>query len=166
MGNPQSVPECVEAAQMNAKPFEDRISEILQIAAEQDLSKDQQTDLIAATKALELAAIDIFSLFESRMQRHFKRGPFARKLKALLLEEKQTNLANRFHQYYLAVNVLKHGTGASLRELLAVRKPIVIVKPEQDAQGDATGLVDVSAPGFFSELTATILEAYQFLDAR
>ncbi len=52
------------------------------------------------------------------MQHHFKRGPFSRKLKASLLVSGRDDLADRIHQYYLAINVLKHGTGASYRELL------------------------------------------------
>lgn len=113
--------------------------------------------------AIELAAIDLFGLFEARMQHHFRRGPFSRKLKALLLENGHADLADRVYQYYLVVNVLKHGKGASYRELVAISDPVFVMQTDEDAQ---TGLVDVSVPGFFDGLTATILEAYHFLEAK
>jgi hypothetical protein len=104
------------------------------------------------------------------MQHHFKRGPFARKLRALLLGAGQADLADRVHQYYLAVNVLKHGTGASYRELRDNKCTLVVLRriPEsrpEDAPG-TPGLVDVTVPGFFDALTATILEAYHFLEGK
>ena len=114
----KTVLELVTTAQENAKMLEDRILEILKLMSEQTDSSAQIEELRATTSALELAAVDIFSLFEARMQHHFRRGPFSRKLKSLLLETQQTDLADRVHQYYLAINVLKHGKGASYRELL------------------------------------------------
>jgi hypothetical protein len=160
-----SVPELVAAAQANAKTSEDRIAEIRTLM---DGSDTHAEDLRAATVALELAAVDIFSVFEARMQHHFKRGPFSRKLKSLLMDAKQTDLADRLHQYYLAINVLKHGKGASYRELLNAPSALFDVKPAEDIiAGEAhTGLVDVSGPGFFDGLTTTILEAYHFLENR
>ena len=164
----QSVPELVAAAQANAKTSEDRVAEILKGMGGEGASDAQVEELRAATVALEMVAVDIFSVFEARMQHHFKRGPFSRKLKALLLESGQTDLADRVHQYYLAINVLKHGKGASYRELLDVPSPLVVVKPAGDIIADpahpAAGLVDVTVPGFFDGLTTTILEAYDFLE--
>jgi hypothetical protein len=102
------------------------------------------------------------------MQHHFRRGPFSRKLKSLLLETGHTDLANRIYQYYLAVNVLKHGKGASYRELLKTPNTLFVVKPNEDIIEDeaSAGLVDASVPGFFEGLTKTILEAYHFLENR
>ena len=170
MGTSQSLPELVAAARANAKTSEDRISEILILMDGQSGSETQDEELRAATVALELAAVDIFTLFEARMQHHFKRGPFSRKLKSLLLEAEQTDLADRVHQYYLAINVLKHGKGASYRELLNAPSTLFVVKPTEDIIADEAhapaGLVDVSVPGFFDGLTTTILEAYHFLENR
>ena len=170
MGASQSLLELVAAAQANAKTSEDRISEILKLMDGQNGSDAQVEELRAATVSLELAAVDIFSLFEARMQHHFRRGPFSRKLKSLLLEAEQTDLADRVHQYYLAINVLKHGKGASYRELLNAPSTLFVVKPTEgiianEAHAPA-GLVDVSVPGFFNGLTTTILEAYHFLENR
>jgi hypothetical protein len=155
----------VASAQVTAKTSEDRIAEILASLDGQRGSKAEIEDLNAATVALEAVAVDTFTLFEARMQHHFKRGPFSRKLKALLLDAEQVDLADRVHQYYLATNVLKHGTGASYRDLLAISDCLFVVKKADESQG-GTGLVDVSVPGFFEGLSATILEAYDFLENR
>lgn len=161
----QSVPELVAAARADAKVSEDRISEVRLGMAERNGSEAQVENLRAASRALELAAIDIFTLFESRMQHHFKRGPFSRKLKVLLLKAGQAELADRLHQYYLAINVLKHGKGASYRELLNTPRSFVVVRPNAEIIAD-DALIDISAPGFFDGLTTTILEAYHFLEGR
>ena len=167
MGASQSLLELVAAAQVNAKTSEDRISKILKLM---DRSETQVEELRAATVSLESSAVDIFSLFEARMQHHFRRGPFSRKLKSLLLETGQTDLADRVHQYYLAINVLKHGKGASYRELLNSPSALFVVKPTEDIIADeahaSAGLIDICAPGFFDGLTTTILEAYHFLENR
>ncbi|MGB7318756.1 MAG: hypothetical protein WBC85_12390 [Planktotalea sp.] len=153
-----SVPELVTAAQESAKASLARI----------EGHAGNAEELHAAVSELELTAVDIFSAFEARMQHHFKRGPFSRKLKAKLLDAGEGDLADRLHQHYLAINVLKHGTGASYRELLAHKQPLFILKPtsapeELDAQ-NTTGLIDVTAAGFFEGLSATILDAYNFLE--
>ena len=167
MRTSQSVPELVAAARANAKTSEDRISGILKLMEGQKGTELQVDELCAATVALELAAIDIFSLFEARMQHHFKRGPFSRKLKSLLLESKQAALAHRVHQYYLAINVLKHGKGASYRELLDTPNCMIVLKPIEELSVDdvhaPSGIIDVSVPSFFNDLTTTILDSYHFL---
>jgi hypothetical protein len=127
------------------------------VAAAREAAKD------ARPEALEAVAVDVFSAFEARMQHHFKRGPFSRKLRAVLLKEGQADLAGRLHQYYLAVNVLKHGKGASWRELLDAPSALIVVKPFDETTPEAA-LVDVTAPGFVEGLTATILDAYAFLE--
>ena len=162
--------EQVAAAEASAKAFEDRILEISKLTGGQPGSKAQAEDLRAATASLEMIAVDTFSLFEARMQHHFRRGPFSRKLKTLLLESGQTDLAERVHQFYLAINVLKHGKGASYRELLKTPHTLFVVKLSEDVIVDEAqavpSLIDVSVPGFFKGLTTTILDAYHFLENR
>jgi hypothetical protein len=155
METTQSVPELVSAASLIAH---DLMSDIHHASGD---------GLTAITVTLELAAIDVFSAFESRMQHHFKRGPFSRKLKNKLLDAGKDDLAHRLHQYYLAINVLKHGTGASFRELRDDQGSMFVLRPPQPDMGDDTetvGLVDVTVDGFFDGLTATILDAYHFLE--
>ena len=109
------------------------------------------------------------------MQHHFRRGPFSRKLKALLVESGKADLAGKIHQYYLAINVLKHGKGESYRELLREPTPLVVVRPAEDTSSEEAavtdaarpvGLVDVTDPSFFVGLTAAIIEAAKFLEKR
>ena len=168
MATSQSLLELIAAAQVTAKAFENRISDALKLMDGSVGTDAQVKELRRATKALELAAVDIFSIFEARMQHHFKRGPFSRKLKALLLESKKLDLAERLHKYYLAVNVLKHGKGASYRALLNSPTSLFDVNSPQTANSDETqpsvSLIDVTALGFFAGLTTTIADAYHFLE--
>ena len=86
MGSSQSVVELVAAAQINAKAYEQCISDSLKQIGGQALSDTQVEEVRMATTSLEIAAVDIFSIFEARMQHHFRRGPFSRKLRSLLLK--------------------------------------------------------------------------------
>jgi hypothetical protein len=166
----QYLPELVQIAQTTAKASQDRISEILTLAEGQALSNAQITDIKSETVAIELAAVDIFTMFEARMQRHFKRGPLSRKVKAALLAAGHVDLADRLHQYYLAINVLKHGTGASHREMLNTNSALLVVAHADDTLGTSDdtseSLIDVTSPHFFDALAETILEAYEFLENR
>lgn len=166
----QNLPELVDAALDSAKSAQERISEIRHLAEGQDLSDAQSKELTSEAMAIESTAVDIFTVFEARMQGHFKRGPLARKVEAALLSAGQTDLADRLHQYYLAINVLKHGTGASYRELVNNGSTLIVVKQAAGAKFNSeevsTGLIDVTAPHFFEELAKTILEAYEFLESR
>ena len=165
----KSLPELVEAARANAKTLEDRI-----MAAQTPKGGNGPAalaeELRSATVELEATAVDIYSLFEARMQHHFRRGPFSRKLTSLLTQSGQADLAQRVHQYYLVINVLKHGKGASYRELLNAPGSKFAVNTSQDAAADdgpaSVGLVDISFPGFFAGLTETILDASRFLEAQ
>ncbi|KPA20878.1 hypothetical protein shim_27940 [Shimia sp. SK013] len=170
METSQNVPDLIAAAQAKATVSTDRILQVREHLEGQTASEAQVEDLRAANVALELAAVDIFTLFEARMQHHFKRGPFSRKLRAALLEAGHTDLAGRFHEYYLAINVLKHGTGASYRELLATPTTLFHVRRteslnSQDEQAPSS-LIDIDVPGFFDRLATTLLEAHQFLENR
>lgn len=187
MTTSQNVPELIAAAQAKAKLFEARIAAFSAQGQAQGQERGQERglaatgadDLNAARVGLEAATVDLFTLFEARMQHHFRRGPFSRKLKAALLEAGQGDLAERVHAYYLAVNVLKHGAGASYRELLDMQVTMfpvhrVAAEPEEaagsvesgPAQNTPSRRIDVSVPGFFDGLAATLLEAQGFLENR
>jgi len=179
MTTSQNVPELIAAAQAKAKLFEQRIAEFGAQGQEQDMAASGADDLNAAQVGLEAATVDLFTLFEARMQHHFRRGPFSRKLKAALVEAGQGDLAERIHAYYLAVNVLKHGAGASYRELLDMQValfPVHRVAAEpvdsvdsvgaEPAQNTPSRRIDVSVPGFFDGLATTLLEAQGFLESR
>lgn len=166
METAQSVIELVADAQAKAKVSEQRVAEIETLIAEQGASEDASEELSELLSGMEAAVVDIYSLFESRMQRNFKRGPFSRKLKALLMEAKNPDLADRIHQYYLAVNVLKHGTGASYRELVASPSSRIVTKRVGSDGEQSKSLIDVSGIGFFDGLAEAILDACAFLEKR
>jgi hypothetical protein len=164
------VPDLIATAKINAKVSEDRISKIRKQLDGSTGSAAQIEELRVATVALETTAVDTFSRFESLMQNHFKRGPFSRKLKSMLVAAEEFDLADRIYQYYLAINVLKHGKGASYRELLSEPSSIIVVKlPEENTADETqtpTGLIDVTVPGFFDGMTAAILDAHRFLNKK
>ncbi|MFY1706264.1 hypothetical protein [Tritonibacter scottomollicae] len=170
MANSQPLPELVHAAQRSAKASLDRVSEILKCAEGQTLSDAQSKEIASETDSIKLVSVDIFTMFEARMQRHFKRGPLSRKVEAALLAAGHAGVADRLHQYYLAINVLKHGRGASHRELLNNKSAMLVVTQdnvgEAESEGVPTCLIDVTSPHFFDELAVTILDAYQFLESR
>ena len=170
MNTSQSVPELIATAQANAKMSEDTILRLREQGDGQAGSKAQGGDLGAAYVELETAAVDIFTLFEARMQHHYKRGPFSRKLKAALVQAGQSALADRIHAYYLAINVLKHGKGASYRELLDTPTALFHMRrpegPTVQEENAPSVLIDIGVPGFFDGLAATLLEAQQFLEDR
>lgn len=170
MTSSQTVPELIAAAQATAKTSEDLIAQMRGLADAQSATDAQREQLRNATVALELTAVDTFTMFEARMQRHFKRGPFSRKLKAALLEAGHKDLAGRVHAYYLAINVLKHGKGASYRELLAAPSAFFQVtevgKDAEAEEGAPSSFINISAAGFFDGLATTLIEAHDFLEAR
>ncbi|MEP3298072.1 MAG: hypothetical protein ABJO27_16620 [Pseudoruegeria sp.] len=170
MTTSQTVPDLIEDALVSAKLFEDRIRRARGGLEGQPATAAQKEAQRAAYVALELAAIDVFTLFEARMQHHFKRGPFSRKLKTALLEARKADLANRIHTYYLAINVLKHGTGASYRELLgSSTRSFQVKQVERGTSQDVdapSSYIDIDVPGFFDGLAQTLLEAHQFLEKR
>ena len=170
LGSSQTILELVAAAQLNVKIYEDRISDILKHIDGLTGSSAQGKELRGAVASLELVMVDMFSVFEARMQHHFKRGPFSRKLTSLLLEAGETDLADRVHQHYLMINVLKHGKGASYRELLNAPSYLFVIKtPEEITSNEEhapSNFIDVSTPGLFNGLASTIIDAYHFLESR
>ncbi len=168
MSTSQSLPDLIAAAQVKAKTSENTILDLRDQLETQTASEAQVEDLRAAQVALELAAVDTFTLFEARLQHHFRRGPFSRKLRAALLEAGHSDLADRIHKYYLAINVLKHGKGASYRELcntptelFHVRRTETIPSPNEHTPST---FIDIGVSGFFDGLATTLLEAQKFLE--
>ena len=110
---------------------------------------------------IEAASVELAAAFEARMQHHFKRGPFYKKLHKLLADNGNSDLALKVHQYSVAVSVIKHGTGASYRELKSLANlPFDIRTPAAQSHT----LVDVTSGDFFGQLTQTLEQAHQFLE--
>jgi len=110
--------------------------------------------------------IEILSLFTARMQHHFARGPFSKELRKRLIAAEQTDLADTAYHYFLAANVLKHGSGSSYHALRKIKGlPFAVKQPDGSGQVQADGLIDVHADGFLDELVATLAQTKQVLDA-
>ncbi|MCO4842658.1 MAG: hypothetical protein KC439_07100 [Yoonia sp.] len=112
---------------------------------------------------IEAACVELAAAFEARMQHHFKRGPFYKKLHKLLIESGNTDLGTKVHQYATAVSVIKHGPGASYRELKTIADlPFDIRVPAAEPHT----LVDVTTGNFFANLVETLEQAHNFLENR
>jgi len=113
--------------------------------------------------AIEAACVELAAAFEARMQHHFKRGPFYKKLHKLLIENGKTPFAIRVHQYATAVSVIKHGPGASYRELKSIPNlPFDIRIPAAEPHT----LVDVTTGNFFTNLVETLEQAHKVLEEK
>lgn len=148
MTSTESIPELLSAAKANA----------------------QTSEAASDTAELKAIAIDALTVFEARMQKHFRRGPFFRKLKTLLNDSDENDLARSIHQYYMAVNTLKHGNGNSYRELQTLRNlPFVVIdrdKGPTNETAETEVLIDLTIPGFVDGLTDTLLKAHDFLEKK
>ena len=136
-------------------------------------SADVMTDIAAIAQtagqdaSIEAATIDILSLFTARMQHHFARGPFSKELRKRLVAADQADLGEQAYQYYLAANVLKHGSGSSYHELRKVKGlPFGVKQPDGSGQVKAEGLIDVHSDDFLDGLIATLDQAKQILEAK
>lgn len=134
---------------------------------------DVMTDIAAIAQqagqdtTVEAATVDILSLFTVRMQHHFARGPFSKELRKRLVAADQTDLGERTYQYYLAANVLKHGSGSSYHELRKIEDlPFGVKQPDGSGQVKPEGLIDVHSEGFLDGLIATLDQAKQLLEAK
>jgi hypothetical protein len=116
---------------------------------------------LAKPAAIEAACVELTAAFEARMQHHFKRGPFYKKLHKLLIENENTPLGTKVHQYATAVSVIKHGPGASYRELKSIPNlPFEIRIPAAEPHT----LVDVTTGNFFANLVEMLEQAHKFLE--
>ena len=122
-------------------------------------ARTNAADLTKPIPEIEAEIFDLISTFEARLQYNFKRGPFFKKLRALLVENGNTTLADSVHHYAQAVNILKHGTGASYRELKSANDlPFKLHIPAGNIR-----LIDVVKGGFYLGLVDTLDQAHAFL---
>lgn len=125
-------------------------------------ARTNAAELTKPVPEIEADIFDLVSTFEARLQHHFKRGPFFKKLRALLVANDQPALADNVHHYAQAVNVLKHGTGASYRELKSAGDlPFKLHVPAGNIR-----LIDVAKGGFYTGLVDTLDQAHAFLISR
>lgn len=116
-----------------------------------------QPDLSA--EHVEIAAVGVVSLFEARLQHLFARGPFYQKLSEKLTAQGHPALGQALYHYYLAINVIKRGSGKSHRELLDAQDVPFVVNPV-----GMDPLIDARQPDFGSGLVLTLRKAFDALE--
>ncbi|EAX1415027.1 hypothetical protein ACV8TO_06095 [Citrobacter freundii] len=88
-----------------------------------ELSETERTSTVKSLQALNLAkviyAVGLFSIFEGHVQQVLQCSNGFTEVKAILDQAGETALKEEFHNYYLAINALKHGDGASYNKLVA-----------------------------------------------
>jgi hypothetical protein len=141
-----------------------------------ELRTSSPTPLVKALQMLRLQraifATGMFSLFESVLQSQTGWDqPFTR-LKEYLEQSSHRELAERFSDYQSAINVLKHGTGRSYRQLLGKASKLEFkIKPEGEPffyEGDVSEvdvLIDVDEQ-FVRRCAALIREVSSIMRSR
>jgi hypothetical protein len=88
----------------------------------EQLQNSSSTPAVKGLQMIELQktvlAIGMFSLFESILQQRLSCKKGFQRTKEILQETNQIQLLNRFNDFYLAINVLKHGKGLSYNKLV------------------------------------------------
>jgi len=109
------VDRCAALTISSLKEINDRTIESLQTSGATSLVKTLQ--MIQLQKSI--LVVGMFSLFESSLQDGLKcKNGFDGALR-ILEKERELTLVDSFNILYLAVNVLKHGTGKSYKALVA-----------------------------------------------
>ncbi|ECO0747255.1 hypothetical protein YW60_01370 [Salmonella enterica subsp. enterica serovar Senftenberg] len=120
----------------------------------EELNETGATPPVKNLQALNLQkmihAVGLFSIFEAHLQRGLNCQNGFKEAESILEMAGKQALKDEFHNYYLAINALKHGDGASYNKLVAninalgfmVDTPNTPVYEEGDVSG-VTGLVKV-----------------------
>jgi len=121
---------------------------------EHELSETGSTPLVKNLQALNLQkmihAVGMFSIFEAHLQRGLGCENGFKEANLILEQAGEHSLKEDFHNCYLAINALKHGDGASYKNLIGnistldfvVETPTTPTFEEGDVSGIA-GLVRV-----------------------
>ena len=170
MGVMDGVPILLASARLTAQRFDERVSKLHDLINVNGAQTGLVNDLKMAVLELEIAVVGVFSLFEARMQHKLHTGSFYKQLKSHLVAAGQHQLARDIWHYYLAVNVLKHGLGASYQELCqSTDLPFTIKDTRSNFfdEGDVAeveGLINVTEAGFFQGLLNALESIYSCLD--
>ncbi|MDO6390995.1 hypothetical protein Q4E40_12710 [Pontibacter sp. BT731] len=94
----------------------------------QELQTSSHTPLVKGVQMIQLQkvifATGMFSIFEAELQNFLDCENGFKEAKKALVEMGETDLADRFNDFYLAINVLKHGKGSSYNNLVDNPKPL------------------------------------------
>jgi hypothetical protein len=109
--------------------------------------------LRTCSMAITIIAVGVIGTFEGMLQQHFMCGDTYAELDKVLRHKARDDLADRFLDYRLGVNVLKHGVGRSYDKLLARRAALpFVIKGKGEVlfdEGDVSevgSLVDTRGP--------------------
>jgi hypothetical protein len=93
---------------------------------EQELQASSHTPLVKGVQMIQLQkailATGMYSMFEAELQNSLACNDGFKEAKKILLQKGETDLVDRFNDFYLAINVLKHGKGSSYNALVAKSK--------------------------------------------
>lgn len=117
--------------------------------ATQALTETEQTIYVKGLQALNLQkmihAVGLFSVFEAHLQQSLNCKNGFKEAESILDQAGQQALKDEFHNFYLAINALKHGDGASYNKLVANISSLnfVVDTPTTPTyeEGDVTGVV-------------------------
>lgn len=112
------------------------------------LQNSGTTSLVKTLQMIRLqkaiAAVGMFSLFESILQDRLEVENGFKKARELLDCEGERALSEKFNNFLMAINVLKHGTGRGYDMLLTKTETLLfrIRRPEEDSffEGDVSEL--------------------------
>lgn len=124
------VERCVTFTTNNLTTANEKTVEALETSGSTSLVKTLQ--MIELQKAI--FAVGMFSLFEANLQDSLACRNGFEEAEKRLIAAKEADLAERFNDFYLAINVLKHGKGPSYNKLVARAKsglPFEIKMPDQ-----------------------------------
>lgn len=115
----------------------------------EQLQESSASHLIKNLQALSLQktihAVGLFSIFEAHLQRSLNCQNGFKEAESILVQAGQQALKDEFHDYYLAINALKHGDGASYNKLVAKINSLdfVVDTPSTPVyeEGDVTGVI-------------------------
>jgi len=132
----------------------------------QELQTSGATSLVNSLRMLRLQkavlATGMFSLFEALLQDQLKWNDPFKNLNAYLKDHGHPDLASTIYDYYLAVNVLKHGQGPSYTKLAARRASLefAVGSPDQPySEGDVSEVaVLIDADEKFVRRCAELIE--------
>jgi len=136
----------------------DRTVEALQTSGATRHVKNLQ--MIRLSKAI--FAVGMFSIFEAMLQDDLGASNGFKAARNLLISMDESELEARFSNYYLAINVLKHGDGESYRKLLGKKLELpfkVVSKDEEDEfEGDVSAVATlIDADDAFIENCGAII---------
>lgn len=170
MGAVTGIPMLLLVAGSMAERIDEKVQEITELIETQGGQTVLCNALRHCTVELEVLAVGVFSLFESRNEERLSKEKRFENLSNKIRESGEVELGDRLWQFYLAVNVLKHGRGPSYNKLVEmhglpfeVKMPGLAFFDEGDIS-EPEGLINVTGTGFFADLIDTLQRANQFLD--